>query len=51
VYSLAYKKRKIDFHYALQTLLKTWLLVHIPMAAAVTAMVIWHLILIMVFFV
>ncbi|MBT3923278.1 MAG: hypothetical protein HOI80_00740 [Alphaproteobacteria bacterium] len=51
VYMLAEKKRKIDFHYALQSLLKTWLLVHIPMAAAVTAMVIWHLILIMVFFV
>lgn len=51
VYTLAEKKRKIDFQYALQTLLKTWLLVHIPMAAAVMAMVVWHLILIMVFFV
>lgn len=51
VYALAEKKRKIDFHYALQTLLKTWLLVHIPLAGAVMAMVIWHLILIMVFFV
>ena len=50
-YTLAEKKRKIDFHYALQTLLKTWLLVHIPVAAAVMAMVIWHLILILVFFV
>ena len=51
VYMLAEKKRKIDFHYALQTLLKTWLLVHIPMAGAVMAMVLWHLILILVFFV
>jgi len=51
VYTLAEKKRKIDFHYALQTLLKTWLLVHIPLAGAVMAMVFWHLILIMVFFV
>jgi hypothetical protein len=51
VYMFAEKKRKIDFHYALQTLLKTWLLVHIPVAAAVMAMVIWHLILILVFFV
>jgi hypothetical protein len=51
VYMLAEIKRKIDFQYALQTLLKTWLLVHIPMAAAVMAMVVWHLILIMVFFV
>lgn len=51
VYDLAVKKRKIDFHYALQTLLKTWLLVHIPLAGAVVAMVIWHLILILVFFI
>ena len=51
VYTLAEKKRNIDFHYALQTLLKTWLLVHIPLAAAVMAMVFWHLILIQVFFV
>ncbi len=51
VFTLAEKKRKIDFHYALQTVLKTWLLVHIPLAGAVTAMVLWHLILIFVFFV
>ena len=51
VYNLAEKKRKIDFHYALQTVLKTWLLVHIPFAGAVMAMVLWHLILILVFFV
>ena len=51
LYMLAEKKRQIDFHYALQTLLKTWLLVHIPVAVAVMAMVIWHLILILVFFV
>ena len=50
-YTLAEKKRKIDFHYALQTMLKTWLLVHIPLAAAVMTMVFWHLILILVFFV
>ena len=50
-YTLAEKKRKIDFHYALQTMLKTWLLVHIPLAGAVMAMVFWHLILILVFFV
>ncbi len=49
VFALADKKRKIDFHYTLQTLLKTWLLAHIPLAAAVVAMVIWHIILILVF--
>ena len=51
VHDLAVKKRKIDFHYALQTMLKTWLLVHIPLAGAVMAMVFWHLILFLVFFV
>ena len=51
VFVLAERKRKIDFHYALQTLLKTWLLVHIPLAGAVMAMATWHLILILVFFI
>tara|TARA_B100000686_G_C16641883_1_gene890604 strand:+ start:57 stop:884 length:828 start_codon:yes stop_codon:yes gene_type:complete len=50
VFLLAEKKRKIDFHYALQTMLKTWLLLHIPFAAALMAMVIWHVILVLVFF-
>jgi hypothetical protein len=51
VYLLAEKKRKIDFHYALQKMLKTWLLIHIPLAGAVMVMVFWHLIVIQVFFV
>jgi hypothetical protein len=51
VYALAEQKRKIDFHYALQKMLKTWLLIHIPLAGAVMMMVFWHLIVIQVFFV
>ena len=51
VYALAEKKRKVDFQYALQTVLKIWLLVHVPLAAAVMAMATWHLILILVFFI
>ena len=51
VYLLAEKKRKIDFHYSLQKMLKTWLLIHIPLAGAVMAMVFWHLIVIQVYFV
>ena len=47
---LADTKRKIDFHYSVQTLLKSWLLVHIPLAAAVMVMFVWHLIVIQVFF-
>ncbi len=50
VFALAETKRKIDFHYSLQTMLKKWLLIHVPMAAAVMTMVIWHLIVIQVFF-
>jgi hypothetical protein len=51
IYVLAETKMKIDFHYALQTMLKKWLLVHVPFAAAVMAMMIWHLIVIQVFFI
>lgn len=50
IFILADTKRKIDFHYSVQTLLKGWLLVHVPLAAAVLAMVVWHLIVIQVFF-
>jgi len=50
IFTLAETKRKIDFHYSLQTMLKNWLLVHVPFAAAVMAMVVWHLIVIQVFF-
>ena len=51
IYSLAEKKIKIDFHYALQKMLKTWLLIHVPLAGAVMIMAFWHLIVIQVFFV
>ena len=50
ILNLAETKRKIDFHYSLQTMLKSWLLVHLPLAAAVMTMVVWHLIVIQVFF-
>ncbi|MBT6717686.1 MAG: hypothetical protein HOB18_08640 [Nitrospina sp.] len=48
--ALAETKRKIDFHYSLQKMLKNWLLIHVPLAAAVITMVVWHLIVIQVFF-
>ncbi len=50
IFALAEIKRKIDFHYSLQTMLKNWLLIHIPLAAAVMTMVVWHIIVIQVFF-
>ena len=48
--SNAEMKIKIDYHYSLQTMLKSWLLVHIPLAAAAMVMAVWHLIVIQVFF-
>ena len=50
IYTLAEAKRKIDCHFSLQTMLKGWLLLHVPLAAATMAMSIWHLILMQVFF-
>ncbi len=39
-------KNKIDIHYALQTVLKSWLLIHIPLTVAVVVFVIWHIVLV-----
>lgn len=43
---LAETKNKIDIHYALQTVLKSWLLVHVPLTVAVLVFVIWHILLV-----
>ncbi len=42
-------KAVVDTQYALQTLLKRWPLVHVPMAATMMALAVWHLILAHVF--
>lgn len=46
---LALYKDKIDFHYAGQNMLKTWLLAHVPLAAALLAMMFWHIIVVNVY--
>ena len=46
---LAETKNKIDLHYALQTILKSWLLIHIPLTVAVIVLVIWHIVLVHVY--
>jgi len=46
---LAYKKNKIDFHYALQGCMKAWLFIHIPIAIALLIFSIWHLLLINIY--
>ena len=50
IFTLAEIKRKIDHHYSLQTMLKSWLLIHIPLAAGAMVMAVWHLIVIQVYF-
>ncbi|MFQ5450214.1 MAG: hypothetical protein ACE5E9_06265 [Nitrospinaceae bacterium] len=49
LFTLAETKRKIDFHYSLQTVLKTWLLIHLPLAASTLALVTWHLVVVHVY--
>lgn len=43
---LAETKNKIDIHYTFQTILKSWLLVHVPLTAAVLVLAIWHILLV-----
>ncbi len=39
---LAERKAEADFHYAAQTLMKRWLLGHLPLAALVVLLTLWH---------
>lgn len=47
---LAFRKNLLDAHYALQSVLKLWLFVHIPAAAALIALVLWHLLVVNIYF-
>ena len=44
--TLAETKNKIDIHYALQTVMKRWLLIHVPLTVAVLMLVVWHVLLV-----
>ena len=46
---LAEMKAKIDVHYACQGMMKGWLLVHLPLAAAVLGLMFWHVIVVNVY--
>lgn len=48
--ALANAKRSVDFHFALQTVLKYWLMFHLPLAAALMTAAVWHLLVIYVYF-
>ena len=46
---IALYKNKIDLHFAGQSLLKYWLLVHVPLSAALLAVMFWHVIVVNVY--
>ena len=46
---LAFTKNRIDYHYAAQSIMKMWLLIHLPLAVAVLALALWHTILVHVY--
>lgn len=50
LFTLANTKRSIDLHFALQAVLKSWVLLHLPLAAALMTMALWHLLVVHVYF-
>lgn len=46
---LGYAKTRLDVHYVLQSAMKKWLLLHVPLSAALIALATWHLILVHVY--
>ena len=46
---LARQKERIDLHYTLQGAMKRWLLVHIPLAAALMVLSFWHFLVVNVY--
>ena len=46
---LAVLKNRIDLHYALQSIMKRWLLVHLPLTAALMTLAVWHLLVVNVY--
>src|ERR1022692_928927 len=47
--ALAERKAEVDFHYATQALMKRWLLAHLPLAAAVVLLTLWHILLVHIY--
>jgi hypothetical protein len=46
---LGSQKRQVDMQYAMQALLKRWTIFHVPLAGAMLALAVWHLVLVHVF--
>ena len=49
IFTLADTKRKMDFHYSVQRVLKGWLLIHVPLATGLMILAFWHLIVVQVY--
>ncbi|MBS38547.1 MAG: hypothetical protein CMO26_21805 [Thiotrichales bacterium] len=49
LYTLAFEKNTIDFHFAAQRLMKAWLLVHIPTVIALVVLALWHLLIVNIY--
>jgi hypothetical protein len=47
--SLALRKDQLDAHYALQSVLKLWLFVHIPAAVLLIVLAFWHLLVVNIY--
>lgn len=47
--ALAAYKHDVDFHYAAQSMMKGWLMFHVPIAVSVMALAIWHIILVHIY--
>ena len=50
LFALANTKKNIDLHFALQSVLKGWLLFHLPIATALMTLGLWHLLVVYVYF-
>ena len=46
---LARYKAQIDYHYACQSIMKYWLLTHVPLAAGVLGLMFWHVVVVNVY--
>jgi hypothetical protein len=49
VEELAFRKNQLDAHYALQSVLKLWLFVHIPAAVLLIVLAVWHLLVVNIY--
>ena len=50
LFALANAKNNIDLHFALQTVLKCWVMFHLPLAVALMTLAVWHLLVTHVYF-